>query len=183
MNPPSTSQSIVLGGGCFWCLEAAYQLVRGVISVTSGYAGGHVENPTYPQVASKTTGHAEVVQIEFDPGLVTLTDILEIFWVIHDPTTKDRQGYDVGPEYRSIILYANEAQKQLAEASKATAQTHWDNPIVTEVVRLTKFYEAEPEHQNYFKKNPTQGYCQVIINPKLAKLRQKLAHALKPQEA
>lgn len=176
-------QSIVLGGGCFWCLEAAYQLVAGVTKVTSGYAGGHTAHPTYYQVASKKTGHAEVVRVEFEPEIIALEDVLDIFWIIHDPTTKDRQGYDVGPEYRSIILYANEQQKSAAEASLESAQAHWDNPIVTEVAPLDVFYEAEPEHQDYYKKNPGQGYCQVIINPKLAKLRQKFASRLKPQEA
>ncbi|HEY6736901.1 MAG TPA: peptide-methionine (S)-S-oxide reductase MsrA [Candidatus Saccharimonadia bacterium] len=179
--PESTSaqsESIVLGGGCFWCLEAAYQMVRGITNVVPGYAGGHTTDPDYWKVASKTTGHAEVVRLEFDPAIISFADILHIFWAIHDPTTPDRQGNDVGPEYRSLILYGSDAQRAAAEASRAEAQALWPDPIVTEIKPLEHFYEAEEEHHNYFKKHPNQAYCQVVINPKLAKLRAKFADRL-----
>ncbi len=172
-------ESIVLGGGCFWCLEAAYQLIDGVKKVTSGYAGGHTKNPTYFEVAGKQTGHAEVVEVVFDTDVITLEDVLDIFWVIHDPTTLNRQGYDEGPEYRSIILYSDEEQKKIIHASIKQAQELWDEPIITEVAELSTFYEAEPEHQNYFKNNPERAYCQIIINPKLKKLREKYASRIK----
>jgi GMP synthase (glutamine-hydrolysing) len=170
MSNAQPTESIVLGGGCFWCLEAAYQLIEGVSNVTSGYAGGHVPNPTYMRVASKTTGHAEVVQIEFNPNTITVKDLLDIFWVIHDPTTPDRQGYDQGPEYRSIILYNSDEQKRIAEISRAEAQKVWENPIVTEISPLVEFYKAEPEHQNFYRSGKRPDYCEVIINPKLAKV-------------
>jgi peptide-methionine (S)-S-oxide reductase len=181
-NSTSSAQSetAVLGGGCFWCLEAAYQMVAGVTEVAPGYAGGHTKNPDFWSVAGKTTGHAEVVRITFDPSVITFADILDIFWIIHDPTTKDRQGHDIGPEYRSIILYGSPQQQRTAEASRTKAQEHWPNPIVTEIKPLEVFYEAEEEHHNYFKKNPDQAYCQIVINPKLAKLRAAFAHRLKP---
>ena len=177
------TESIVLGGGCFWCLEASYQLVAGVTSVVPGYAGGHTKNPDFWSVASKTTGHAEVVRVEFDPNIRTLDDILDIFWVIHDPTQKDGQGYDVGPEYRSIILTGSSEQLHVAEGSKAAAQKYWDKPIVTEIKPLEHFYEAEPEHHNYYQRYPNQAYCQVIVSPKLAKLRAKLSQYLKEPAA
>lgn len=174
---PSAAQSetAVLGGGCFWCLEASYQLVRGVTRVVPGYAGGHTSNPNYWKVARKDTGHAEVVKIEFDPVTITYAQILEIFWVIHDPTTPDRQGHDIGPEYRSLILTGSDDQRQVAETSRDAAQATWEHPIVTEIKPLEHFYEAEPEHHNYFRKNPNLAYCQVVINPKLAKLRSKFS--------
>ncbi|HSX53542.1 MAG TPA: peptide-methionine (S)-S-oxide reductase MsrA [Patescibacteria group bacterium] len=172
-------ESIVLGGGCFWCLDAAYRLVKGVTDVTSGYAGGTVPNPTYEQVYSKSTGHAEVVKVDFDSKIISLEDILNIFWIQHDPTSLNRQMYDEGPEYRSIILYSDESQKQLVEKSKKEAQKLWDKPIVTEVVPLKMFYAAEDSHQNYFEKHPEASYCQIIINPKLKKLREKFATLLK----
>lgn len=172
-------QQAVLGGGCFWCLEASYQLIDGVIRVVPGYAGGTKENPSYWDLHKSGNNHAEVVQIDFDPKVITYADILDIFWAIHDPTTLDRQGNDVGPEYRSIILYMDEAQKQTAEKSKQDVQKLWDNPIVTEIKPLDHFYEAEKEHHNYFQNHPNQAYCQVIINPKLEKLRKKFAQKLK----
>lgn len=172
-------QSIVLGGGCFWCLEAAYQMVKGVNKVTSGYAGGHWPDPTYERVTSGTTGHAEVVKVEFDPGQITLDTILDIFWTIHDPTTKDRQGHDIGTQYRSVILYSGDRQKRIAEASRDAAQDLVEDPIVTEIKPLDNFYAAEAYHQNYFRNNPEQGYCQVVINPKLTKLKAKHAPLLK----
>ena len=179
---PAT-ETIVLGGGCFWCLDAIYRRVEGVEKVVSGYAGGHTTNPDYWQVASTTTGHAEVVHVMFNPSVIGLTDILDIFWAMHDPTTKDRQGHDIGPEYRSIILYTNAEQKRVIDASLQAAQKLWPNPIVTEIKPLENFYEAEEEHQDYFRKNPNQGYCQVIINPKLAKLRKKFASRIKKDAA
>ncbi len=170
-------ESIVLGGGCFWCLDAAYKLVSGVGEVVQGYAGGSEENPRYEQVSRGLTGHAEVVKVTFDPSVITLEDILEIFWTIHDPTTVNRQGPDVGPQYRSIILYADDAQKVAAETAKDKAQTAWNDPIVTEIKPLDTFYPAEAYHNDYETNRP--DYCQIIINPKLAKLRAKFAERLK----
>lgn len=170
-----------LGGGCFWCLEAIYQDVIGVEKVVSGYAGGHVPNPTYEQVCGKRTGHAEVVQVHFDPDVISYDDILSIFWQIHDPTTPNRQGNDVGPQYRSIILYENDAQKASAEQSLAAAtEAHlWPNPIVTEIQPLDVFYAAEDYHQNYFNDNRYQPYCMAIIDPKVRKFRKSFQNKLK----
>lgn len=171
--------SIFLGGGCFWCLEAIYQRIRGVIQVTNGYAGGEVDNPSYEEVSGGTTGHAEIVKIDFDPKAITYEKLLEIFWHIHDPTTQDRQGQDVGPQYRSIILYTDEAQKAAAEKSlKEIGQPLWPNPNVTQIEKLTKFYPAEAYHQNYFNTHPEAAYCQVVINPKLAKFNQNFTQLL-----
>jgi peptide-methionine (S)-S-oxide reductase len=170
-----------LGGGCFWCLEAVFKDLRGVESVVSGYAGGEVENPSYEQVCSGRTGHAEVVQIAFDPKVVTFRDLLDVFFTIHDPTTKDRQGADVGPQYRSIILYHSPEQKAAAEAAIADlkAKGVWRAPIVTEFVPLEKFYPAEAYHQDYFEQNPRQRYCQIVIAPKVAKFRKEHLARLK----
>ena len=170
-----------LGGGCFWCVEAVYQELRGVQSVVSGYAGGSVENPTYYQVCSGTTGHAEVVQITFNPSIITFEDILYVFWRTHDPTTLNRQGYDVGTQYRSIILYHSERQRVLAEQSKrdTDASGLWPNPIVTEISPFTAFYKAEDYHQNFYRDNPYQPYCLAIIDPKIAKLRKEFRAKLK----
>lgn len=170
----SHTELATFGGGCFWCMEAAFQLVDGVKSVTSGYAGGHVENPTYKQVCGGDTGHAEVVQIEYDPRKISYERLLEVFWIAHDPTTLNRQGHDVGPQYRSIILYHNEAQKLAAERSKAEAAKEFTKPIVTEIVPLKKFYRAEGYHQDYFRQNPAQAYCQRVIAPKIQKLKKEL---------
>ncbi|HEX9679242.1 MAG TPA: peptide-methionine (S)-S-oxide reductase MsrA [Candidatus Saccharimonadales bacterium] len=173
-------QSAVLGGGCFWCLEAIYQRVKGVEQVISGYAGGQLNNPSYEDLHAKDTGHAEVVKIEFDPDVITYEKILEIFWHIHDPTTPNRQGNDVGPEYRSIILYNGDSQHNSAEKSlKEVGQPLWDDPLVTELKPLDVFYPAEDYHQDYFNKNPQNAYCQVIINPKLAKFQKNFAQLLK----
>ncbi len=171
-DAPNTAktQLATLGGGCFWCLEAVFENVPGVKAVTSGYAGGRTPDPTYEQVCSKTTGHAEVVRIEFDPARVSYAALLKIFWRIHDPTTLDRQGADRGPQYRSIILCHDDAQRQAAEKSKKEAQPRFTDPIVTEIVPLKKFYPAEDYHQDYFRKNPNAGYCRVVIRPKLDKL-------------
>lgn len=174
------SESATLGGGCFWCIEAMFKELKGVSSVVSGYAGGTTKNPTYEVMHMDSTGHAEVVQVAFDPDVISYRELLEIFFSAHNPTTPNRQGSDVGPQYRSMILYHNEDQKKTAEEVKnGFAKEHWDNPVVTEIKPLDKFYPAEDYHQNYFAKNPDQAYCQVVINPKLTKFRQKFANRLK----
>jgi peptide-methionine (S)-S-oxide reductase len=173
------ADTATLGGGCFWCLEASYQLIKGVKDVVSGYAGGNKPNPTYEEVSNGDTNHVEVVQISYDPSVINYTDILEVFWAIHNPTTPDRQGNDVGTQYRSAIFYMNEDQKKIAEESKAGVAKLWPDPIVTEIVPLEHFYPAEEYHQNYFKNHPEQAYCQLVINPKLQKLRQKFTARLK----
>lgn len=164
-----------LAGGCFWCLEAVYEQLKGVEQVVSGYAGGSVPNPTYEQVSTGKTGHAEVVQIRFDPGAITFRDLLEVFFTIHDPTTLNRQGADVGPQYRSAIFYHDDEQKGTAEQviREITTAGIWANPIVTEVVPFTAFYTAEDYHQEYFRRNAYQPYCQVVIAPKVAKFRRE----------
>lgn len=167
------TQLATVGGGCFWCLEAQYETFEGVKAVTSGYAGGHKENPTYKEVCSEKTGHAEVVQVEFDPAKISYEKILEIFWEIHDPTTLNYQWPDTGTQYRSIILYHDEAQKKAAEKSKAAAQSKFGGKIVTEIVPLKKYYIAEQYHQDYFRNNPNAPYCANIISPKLQKLKKK----------
>jgi peptide-methionine (S)-S-oxide reductase len=168
-----------LGGGCFWCLDAAYRRVEGVTGVVSGYAGGQDPNPTYQRVCSGRTGHAEVVQVEFDPDVVSYADILDVLWAIHDPTTPNQQGHDVGTQYRSIILTHDDAQRVAAEASRDAVQSLWPRPVVTEIVPLEVFHPAEEYHQDYSARNPEQGYCQAVINPKLAKLRQRFAARLR----
>jgi peptide-methionine (S)-S-oxide reductase len=173
-------ETATLGGGCFWCLEAVYKDLKGVERVVSGYAGGQVENPTYEQVCGGRTGHAEVVQITYDPKVVSYRDLLNVFFTIHDPTTKDRQGADIGPQYRSIILYHSPEQK--AEAERAIAEQGkglWSAPIVTEVVPLGKFWPGEEYHQDYFERNPRQRYCQIVIAPKVAKFRKQYLERLK----
>jgi peptide-methionine (S)-S-oxide reductase len=183
-NEPSkgtnTTELATYGGGCFWCVEAVFQRLDGVRSVASGYAGGRTENPTYKEICTGDTGHAEVIQIEYDPKKISYNDLLDVFWQAHDPTTLNRQGADRGTQYRSIILYHDEQQKQLAEASKKAAASQFKDPIVTEIVPLKKFYKAEAYHQNYYNNNPNAGYCQVVIRPKLDKLMKKLSKA-KPQ--
>lgn len=170
-----------LGGGCFWCLEAVYDELEGIELVQSGYAGGHVENPTYRAVCTGSTGHAEVVQITYDPDVITFADLLDVFFTIHDPTTLNRQGADIGTQYRSAIYYHDDAQKQVAEQKiqQVTDESWWNDPIVTEVAPLDTFYVAEDYHQNYYANNPNQGYCRVVIAPKVAKLRQKFTSRLK----
>lgn len=175
-----TAERIILGGGCFWCLEASYAMVRGVTQVQPGYAGGQGAHPTYSAVCSGTTGHAEVVEVTFDPSAVSLKQILEIFWTIHDPTTLNKQGSDVGTQYRSIILCTTESQLAAVQQSIDKNRQYWPQPIVTEVHMLQHFYPAEPEHRNYFARHPEQAYCQIVINPKLAKLQAKFASLLKP---
>jgi peptide-methionine (S)-S-oxide reductase len=166
-----------LGGGCFWCLEAVYQEVDGVTRIVSGYAGGHVPNPTYEQVCGKQTGHAEVVQVTFDPAKLPYRQVLETFFAIHDPTTPNRQGNDVGPQYRSVIFYHDDAQRATASAiiAELTAEHAFDAPIVTEVLPLPAFYPAEDYHQNYYRQHTSQPYCTFVISPKLAKFRKGLA--------
>jgi len=170
-----------LGGGCFWCVEAVYQELQGVQSAVSGYAGGAVDNPTYYQVCNGTTGHAEVVQITFDPKIITFDDILYVFWRTHDPTTLNRQGYDVGTQNRSIILYHSEQQRASAEKSKrdTDASGLWPNPIITEISPFTTLYKAEDYHQNFYRDNPYQPYCRAIIDPKMTKLRKEFRAKLK----
>jgi peptide-methionine (S)-S-oxide reductase len=170
-----------IGGGCFWCLEAVYKDLKGVERVVSGYAGGHVNNPTYEQVCGGRTGHAEVVQITYDPKVITFRDLLDVFFTIHDPTTKDRQGADIGPQYRSIILFHSPEQKAEAERAIAavTEKKIWRAPIVTEIVPLERFYPAEAYHQDYFEQNPRQRYCQIVIAPKVAKFRKEHLARLK----
>lgn len=173
------SESIVLGGGCFWCLEAIFQRVKGVRLVVNGYAGGEKENPTYEEVCAETTGHAEVVKVEFDPSVLPLATVLEIFWALHDPTTLNQQGADVGSQYRSVIFYNDESQKDTVEHSLETVgQPLWKDPIVTEVLPLTVFWPAKSYHQDYFNNHPEQAYCQIVINPKVAKLKKKFSHLL-----
>lgn len=171
-----------LGGGCFWCLDAAYRDVAGVKQVVSGYAGGHVPNPSYEQVCGKRTGHAEVVRIGFDPALVSYADLLRMFFTLHDPTTKDRQGADVGPQYRSIIMAETPEQMETARAVMAEVEQAgiWGAKLVTELVPAAEFWPAEPEHQDYFNRNPWAGYCRAVIAPKVAKFRKVFAARLNP---
>lgn len=173
MTAQESNEEIILGGGCFWCLEALYQRLPGVESVVSGYAGGHTKNPSYQEVVSGTTGHAEVVRVRFDPSQIELAQILDFFWVAHDPTTLNRQGADVGTQYRSIILYQNEDQRKAVEKSRDNAQEKFNSPIVTFVELLEVFYEAEEYHQDYFARNPEASYCRYVIVPKIEKLEVK----------
>lgn len=163
-------EKATLGAGCFWCVEVVYQHIEGVEQVMSGYMGGHTDKPSYEEVCRGDTGHAEVVQISFDPEVVSYRELVDIFWRIHDPTSLNRQGGDVGTQYRSVIFYHDEAQRETAEASKKDIQPHFDRPIVTELSPAGTFYEAEPYHQDYYKRNPGGGYCQFVILPKLQKL-------------
>lgn len=182
MNTMAQQNEIAtLGGGCFWCLEAVYDEAQGVLDVVSGYSGGHLQAPSYELVCSGATGHAEVVQITFDPAVITFRELLEVFFTIHDPTTLNRQGADVGSQYRSVIFYHSAEQKAVAE--QVIAELHaarlWSNPIVTEVTAFQAFYPAEAYHQEYFARNPHQGYCQFVVAPKVAKFRKKYLAKLK----
>ena len=174
-------ETATLGAGCFWYVEAIFQDVRGVERVVSGYAGGSVMNPTYQQVCTGQTGHAEIAQITFDPDVISYSDILYIFWRTHDPTTLNRQGADVGTQYRSVIFYHTEEQKAIAEQSKRDTEAAkvWPKPIVTEIIPLTNFYPAEAYHQNYFRLNPNQPYCRAVIDPKVQKFRKTLQDKLR----
>jgi peptide-methionine (S)-S-oxide reductase len=180
-KPPAT-QTAVFGMGCFWCSEALFERFRGVQVAVCGYAGGTQPDPTYEEVSGGATGHAEVVRVVFDPSIITYQQLLDIFWEVHDPTTVNQQGADEGTQYRSIILYANDEQKRLAEASKANAQKKFSRPLVTEIVPLKAFYPAEDYHQSYFKKHPDVPYCSYVIGPKLQKLEKQVSTArLKPK--
>jgi peptide-methionine (S)-S-oxide reductase len=181
VNPDTKYDVATLAGGCFWCLEAVFDQLNGVENVESGYAGGHVLNPTYRMVCTGETGHAEVVQITFDPGVISFKELLQVFFTIHDPTTLNRQGADVGTQYRSAIFYHTPEQKDIAEEviAEMVAAKVWDDPIVTEVTRITDFYPAEEYHRDYYLRNPNQPYCQVVIAPKVAKLRRHFLERLK----
>ncbi len=170
---PMKTETATLGGGCFWCVEAVYERLPGIISVVSGYAGGQTENPTYEEIGTGWTGHAEVVQIAYDPSKISYEKIIDLFWDAHDPTTLNRQGADTGPQYRSIILTENDDQMRIANESKTRAQTKSKSPIVTEIVPLTKFYPAEDYHQDFYRENPMHPYNQAVIRPKLKKLDEK----------
>lgn len=175
------SETAVFGGGCFWCTEAVFAVLKGVVSVVPGYAGGHTVNPSYEQVCTERTGHAEVVRIQFDPTQITYTDLLTVFFATHDPTTLNRQGADWGTQYRSMILYTDDDQKQQAEAfiRELSESSSQGKPIVTEVMPLGEFYEAEEEHKQFYLKKSSRGYCQIVIDPKVAKVRRQFARLLK----
>jgi peptide-methionine (S)-S-oxide reductase len=185
MDANYNKEIATLAGGCFWCLEAVFDELQGVEKVESGYSGGRVKNPTYREVCTGTTGHAEVVQITFDPQVITFKDLLQVFFTIHDPTTLNRQGADVGTQYRSAIYYHSPEQKAAAEEiiAEMTAAKLWDDPIVTEVTPLAEFYPAEDYHRDYFQRNPQQPYCQMVIAPKVAKSRKHFLDKLKRQPA
>ena len=182
-NPRSapSEEIATLGGGCFWCTEAVFTELRGVSSVLSGYAGGTVVEPTYEQVCTGRTGHAEVIQVRFDPKVLSYHDLLTVFFTIHDPTTRDRQGGDVGTQYRSVVFYNDAAQKAVAEQTmrEIAGEKIWRDPIVTELTPFTVFYPAEEYHRDYFRRNPRQGYCQIVIAPKVAKFRKKFVDRLR----
>ncbi|MBK1889701.1 peptide-methionine (S)-S-oxide reductase MsrA [Undibacterium sp. 14-3-2] len=177
MTNPST-EIATLGGGCFWCTEAVFQQIRGVLKVESGYTGGSVHQPSYEQICTGQTGHAEVVRLTFDPALVSYRELLEVFFTIHDPTTLNRQGNDVGTQYRSAIFYHDEQQKKIAHEVVAAMAAVWDAPIVTEITMAPMFYIAEDYHQNYYRQHPAQGYCAFVVAPKVAKARQVFAKKL-----
>ena len=179
MNEQTGTEVAILGGGCFWCLEAVYLEVRGVTRVESGYMGGQVLNPSYEQVCTGQTGHAEVVRLEFDPSVISYRDILEIFFTIHDPTTPDRQGNDVGTQYRSAIFFTSPEQETTARKVMAEMAAVWDAPIVTQIVPQETWYKAEEYHQNYFAQHPLQGYCAFVVAPKVQKFRKTFAERLK----
>lgn len=178
------ADTAVFGNGCFWCTEAVFQQLNGVVKVTSGYSGGHVANPTYEQVCEKNTGHAEALQIVYDPGAISFDELLEVFWKTHDPTTLNRQGNDVGPQYRSVIFYRNPSQKEKAEAYKTELDKSgaWPNPVVTAIEPFTNFYPAEDYHQNYYRLNGKAPYCQYVIRPKLEKFEKVFKDKLKKQQ-
>lgn len=184
-NVQDDTETAVFGAGCFWCVEAIYERVNGILSVESGYAGGHVKNPSYKQVTTGTTGHAEVARLEYDPNIISYEELLEVFWHTHNPTTKNRQGADVGPQYRSVIFYMNDEQKEIAEKSlkKTDASDLWDDPIVTEIEPLSNYSVAENYHQNYYENNPNAGYCSIVIAPKIAKFKKDFPHLLSDKRA
>jgi len=176
------TDTAIFGAGCFWCVEAIFQRLKGVESIESGYTGGTVENPTYKQVCTGETGHAEVTKIIFNPDVISFNDLLEVFWTTHDPTTLNQQGADIGTQYRSAVFYLNEEQKMQSEKSKSEIATQiWDGTIVTEITPLKKYYKAEDYHQNYFNQNSDQSYCRFVINPKLEKFRKKFKDKIKDE--
>lgn len=179
------TETATFGMGCFWCTEAVFKDLKGVVSVLPGYSGGEEPNPTYEAVCDGTTGHAEVAQIEFDPEVISFSQLLDVFWAVHDPTTKDRQGNDVGTQYRSEIFYHSDQQKAVAEESKQKIEEAavYDDPIVTEITEFKEFFVAEDYHKNYYENNPGNPYCSVVITPKVKKLREKFAHLLKSNDA
>lgn len=181
MESRETDMIATFGTGCFWCTEAVFERLEGVEKVISGYSGGSVKNPSYREITSGRTGHAEVCQIHYDPGIISYDELLDVFWNIHDPTTLNRQGNDVGPQYRSVIFYHSEEQKQLAEESRVAmnASDTFNDPIVTEITEFRNFYEAEDYHQDYFRNNPNQPYCTFIVKPKVEKFRAKFQDKLK----
>lgn len=181
VNQDSGTDTATFGAGCFWCVEAIFQRLEGVLSVKSGYAGGFVKNPSYKEVCNGTTGHAEVIQLTYDKSKISFDELLEVFWKTHDPTTPDRQGNDVGPQYRSVIFYHNEEQRQKAESykKKLNEEKVYPNPIITEIAPFSNYYAAEDYHQNYFNQNKSQGYCQYVIQPKLDKFQKVFKDKLK----
>jgi len=183
-EPPAGMAKATFGAGCFWCTEAVFAQLKGVLSVVSGYSGGSVKGPTYRQVSTGTTGHAEAIQITYDPAVISYEELLEVFWQTHDPTTPDRQGHDVGPQYRSVVFYHTDEQKRLAEhyKDKLDASGAFTGPIVTEIVPFTEFYRAEAYHQNYFEENSAQPYCRAIIRPKVDKVKEVFQDKLKTAE-
>lgn len=181
MNDTQQTETAILGAGCFWCVEAVYQQLQGVISVQSGYCGGTTDKPTYKEVCNATTGHAEVCKVVFDPAVISFTELLEVFWSVHDPTTLNRQGADVGTQYRSAIFYTNAAQKELAETYKKQldAAHTFSDPIVTQITAATEFFPAEDYHADYFNRNPNQGYCTMVVRPKVEKFKKAFSDKLK----
>lgn len=176
------TETVYLGAGCFWCVEAVFARLKGVLSVTSGYMGGHIKNPSYREVCLGTTGHAEVIRVEYDPDIISFEELLQVFWVTHDPTTLNRQGADKGTQYRSAIFWTVDTQRIAAESSKAkVAADLWHDPIVTEITPAGPFYQAEDYHQEYYARNPDQAYCSIVIPPKISKLKQKFQHLLKAE--
>ncbi|EIF51521.1 peptide-methionine (S)-S-oxide reductase MsrA [Sulfurovum sp. AR] len=173
------TKELIVGGGCFWCTEAVFELLKGVSDVESGYANGHTPNPTYRDICTGDTGYAEVIKITYDDSIITVDTLLEIFFVIHDPTTLNRQGADRGTQYRSTILYTDETTKEAAEAAMKAAQADWNDPIVTKIEPLENYYKAEAYHQDYYQQNPMQGYCMAVIPPKLQKLKAKFGKEVK----
>lgn len=184
MNGENKYELATFGNGCFWCTEAIFQRLDGVGKVVSGFSGGHVENPTYEQVCTETTGHAEAIQITYDPEVISYETLLEVFWKTHDPTTLNRQGNDIGPQYRSVIFYHNPEQKKLAEfyRKKLDEERIWDRPIVTEITAYTRFWPAESLHQDYYDRNPSKSYCRVVITPKVEKFEKIFKDRLKKRQ-
>ena len=182
-TPQNGPETAILGGGCFWCLDAVYRNLDGVSEVVSGYAGGTVENPTYEQVCGKRTGHVEVVRLTFDPAIVSYADVLRVFYTIHDPTTRDRQGADAGPQYRSVIFFETPGQERVAREVTAELAGVYDAPIVTDILAAPRFWPGEAEHQDYFARTPWSGYCRAVIAPKVAKFRKGFSHRLRERAA